>query len=89
MCAAKEIAIVYVIYLICNLEIISLISLSDIVSINELTVMLKFICQCNVKHIMTLLIKTITNIIKWLCIFLIQIGLEGSLLPLTELHVHQ
>ena len=27
--------------------------------------------------------------IKWLWIFLILIGLEGSLLPLTELHVHR
>ena len=29
------------------------------------------------------------TIIKWLWIFLIKIGLEGSLLPLTELHVHR
>jgi hypothetical protein len=29
-----------------------------------------------------------TTFIKWLWIFLILIGLEGSLLPLTELHVH-
>jgi hypothetical protein len=28
-------------------------------------------------------------VIKWLWIFLILIGLEGSLLPLTELHVHR
>jgi hypothetical protein len=27
--------------------------------------------------------------IKWLWIFLILIGLEDSLLPLTELHVHR
>jgi hypothetical protein len=29
------------------------------------------------------------RIIKWQWIFLILIGLEGSLLPLTELHVHR
>jgi hypothetical protein len=32
---------------------------------------------------------TSKGIIKWLWIFLILIGLEGSLLPLTELHVHR
>ena len=42
-----------------NLVIFPVISPSDIVSIiNELTLVLKIIGQCDVEHIMTLLIKT-------------------------------
>ena len=41
-----------------NLVIFPVISLIDIVSINELTLVLKIIGQCDVEHIMTLLIKT-------------------------------
>ena len=38
-----------------------LISSSDIVSISELTLMLKIISQCDVKHIMTILINRTCN----------------------------
>jgi len=41
-----------------------LISSSDFVGINELTLILKIIGQCDVKHIMTLPIKTITSVLK-------------------------
>jgi hypothetical protein len=33
--------------------------------------------------------QILSHIIKWLWIFLILIRLEGSLLPVTELHVHR
>ena len=42
-----------------------LISPSDIVSINELTWILKIICQYNVNHVVTLPIKTITAAVFW------------------------
>ena len=38
--------------LICNLDIFHFISLSDIISINELSVILKINGQCHIKHIM-------------------------------------
>ena len=42
----------------------SLISQSDIVNINELTLILKIIGQCDVKCIMTILIKIIMTVLK-------------------------
>jgi len=47
-----------------NCDIFPLILLSDIVSINKLTVILKNIGKCDVKHIMTLPIKRITSVLK-------------------------
>jgi hypothetical protein len=44
-------------WFICNLDIFLLISPSDILSFNELTLKLKTIYQCHAKHIMMLLIK--------------------------------
>ena len=43
--------------IICNVDTFPLISPSDIVNLNELTVMLKIIGQCDIKHIMTLTMK--------------------------------
>jgi hypothetical protein len=37
---------------------------SDIIGINELTMILKIICQCDVRHIIMLLIKTATSLLK-------------------------
>ena len=45
------------------LDICSLIFLSDIVSINNLTLMLNIISQCDGKHIVTLPIKSILNVL--------------------------
>ena len=47
-----------------NLYTFPLISLSHIVSINRLTLILKIISQCDVKHIMTFPIKRITSVLK-------------------------
>ena len=47
-----------------KLAIFPLISTSDIFSINELTLILNIIGQCDVKHIMTFPIKTITLVVK-------------------------
>jgi len=48
-----------------NLDSLSLISQGDIVSINELTLVLKIVRRCdNVKHIMTLTIKTLMSVLK-------------------------
>ena len=58
MCSS-EIRCVFV-----NCDIFPLILLSDIVSINKLTVILKNIGKCDVKHIMTLPIKRITSVLK-------------------------
>jgi len=55
------------IYLFCvigNLDIFPLISSSYIVSINKITLILTIISQCEVKHDVTLPIKTITSILK-------------------------
>ena len=49
---------------ISNLDIFSLISLSDIVSINNLTLILQIISEHDVKHIATLPIKTIMPVLK-------------------------
>ena len=38
--------------------------LSDIVSINELSLILTIICQCDIKHIITLHIKTTFSVLK-------------------------
>jgi len=38
--------------------------MSDIVSLSEMTLILKFICQCDVKFIMTLLTKTIMSVLN-------------------------
>ena len=45
----------------CNLYILPLTSLSDIVTIKKLTLILEIIGQCEVKHILMLQIKTIIN----------------------------
>jgi hypothetical protein len=37
---------------------------SDIIGINELTMILKIICQCDVRNIIMLLIKTATSLLK-------------------------
>ena len=47
-----------------NLDILSLISTSDISSINKMTLQLKIIGQSDVKHIITLQIKTVTAVLK-------------------------
>jgi hypothetical protein len=44
-----------------NLYIFPLISPRNIFSINGMTMILKMICQCDVKYIITLMIKTIVN----------------------------
>jgi D-arabinose 1-dehydrogenase-like Zn-dependent alcohol dehydrogenase len=46
-----------------NFVICSLISGSILVSIHDITVMLKIIGQCDIKRIMTLPIKTITEVL--------------------------
>ena len=48
--------------LIGNLGIFPLISMSDIFSIKELSLIPKNISQCDIKHFMTLPIKTITSV---------------------------
>ena len=50
--------------LIGNLGIFPLISMSDIFSIKELSLIPKNISQCDIKHFMTLPIKTITSVQK-------------------------
>jgi len=47
-----------------NFEIFPLISGSILVSIHDITVILKIIGQCDVKRIMTLPIKTITAVLN-------------------------
>ena len=47
-----------------NLDILPLISLSYIICFNKLTLMLKIISQCDIKHILMLQIKTITLVLK-------------------------
>jgi hypothetical protein len=44
--------------------IFTLISLNDIVITSELTLTLKIIVQCDIKHIMMLPIKTIMSVLK-------------------------
>jgi hypothetical protein len=58
-------------FFICNFYIFPLISLSDNVSMmnwpwysDELTMILKFIGHCAIKHIMMIPIKTITSVLK-------------------------
>ena len=51
----------------------SLISPSDIVSFNELTLKLKIICLCDVKHIKTLPIKPNASVLKVLTYIIISI----------------
>ena len=47
-----------------NLDIFLWISLGDIANTNKLTLILKFIGQCDVKHIMMKPIKTIPSVLK-------------------------
>jgi hypothetical protein len=49
---------------ISNMYIFTLISLNDIVITSELTLTLKIIVQCDIKHIMMLPIKTIMSVLK-------------------------
>jgi len=51
-------------YFISNLDIFPWITLSDIIITNKLTQMRKIIGHCEVKHIMTLPIRTITLMLK-------------------------
>jgi hypothetical protein len=51
-------------YFIGNLDIFPWITLSDIIITNKLTQMWKIIGHCEVKHIMTLPIRTITLMLK-------------------------
>ena len=44
---------------ICNFDNLPLISLSDILNINKLTLIPKIIIQCDVKHIMTYILSLI------------------------------
>ena len=48
-----------------NLDLFPLISLSNIVIIKQQTPILKIIAQCDIKHIITLLIKTITSVLNF------------------------
>jgi hypothetical protein len=47
-----------------KLDIFPLISRSDVVHINELALILKIMCQCDVKCIKTLQLKTISSVLK-------------------------
>jgi len=47
-----------------TMDIVPLISLNDIISINKLILMLEIIGQCDVKHIMTLPIETKMSLLK-------------------------
>ena len=53
-----------IIFIICNIYIFSLISPRDIFSINGITLLLKMINQCDIKHSLMLPIKTITLVLK-------------------------
>ena len=50
-------------FFLVNLYIFPLISLRGGVSINRLTLILKIISQCDVKHVIKLQIKTITSVL--------------------------
>ena len=60
---------------ISNLDIYPLISLSDFVSINILTLIQKIICQCEIKHMM-LPIKTIMSLLK-IMTYIFTVGLAA------------
>ena len=54
----------FIIRFISTLYILPLILRRDIFNVNGLTLILKIIGQCDVKHIMTLVIKTIASVLK-------------------------
>ena len=58
---------------------------SDIFSINTLTILLKIICHCDIKHIMMLLIKTKTSVLKVLT-FIIRLAVILASMSFSTIH---